>query len=71
MRLARNLSVLGFLPFLLAFLGSDAVPQDESKRQYKIGDSVGDFMLPTLDGTEVNVNAFRGRVLLINFFASW
>jgi thiol-disulfide isomerase/thioredoxin len=30
-----------------------------------------DFTLPSLDGTKVTLSAFRGKVVLLNFWATW
>jgi peroxiredoxin len=36
-----------------------------------IGDQAPDFRLPTLSGEEVGLEAFKGEVVLLNFWASW
>jgi peroxiredoxin len=49
-----------------AVLGSErpALPVGE-------GHPAPDFALPALDGGEVALGAFRGRVVLVNFWATW
>jgi peroxiredoxin len=36
-----------------------------------IGDHAPSFTLPTLSGETVSLEAFKGKVLLLNFWASW
>lgn len=35
------------------------------------GRSAPDFALPDLDGNEVRLSDFRGKVVLVNFWATW
>ena len=45
-----------------------------SKRKagfYKVGDTLRDFTLRNVKGFDVNIHDLQGKVLLINFFASW
>jgi len=37
----------------------------------KVGDTVPSFSVTTLDGREVNVGALKGKVVLLNFWATW
>ena len=36
-----------------------------------VGDRVPSFKVKTLDGTEVAIDELRGKVVLVNFFATW
>lgn len=36
-----------------------------------VGDIAPDFELPTLDGEQVRLSALRGKVVLLNFWATW
>jgi peroxiredoxin len=36
-----------------------------------IGDAAPDFSLPTLTGEKVTLGAFKGKAVLLNFWASW
>lgn len=36
-----------------------------------VGDIAPDFELPTLDGEPVRLSSFRGKVLMLNFWATW
>lgn len=59
--------VLGAL--LLAL--TPAFAQEPKKPVYEVGDVVEDVELPGLKGEKVKLSSFRGKVLLINFWASW
>jgi cytochrome c biogenesis protein CcmG/thiol:disulfide interchange protein DsbE len=37
----------------------------------EIGDSAPDFQLKTFDGSQMSLDSQRGKVVVINFFASW
>jgi len=39
--------------------------------QYQPGDKVDDFTLQDTDGEPVNLYDFSGKVILLNFFATW
>lgn len=40
-------------------------------KHYRIGDKVADFRLPTDTGGKVQLSQFRGRPVVIVFYASW
>jgi peroxiredoxin len=44
-------------------------PFDRSKA--KVGELAPDFQLPDLDGNPVRLSQFRGRAVVLTFFASW
>ena len=44
-------------------------PRDPAKVQ--LGRPVPDFELPALDGSPVRLSSFRGRPVVLTFFASW
>lgn len=48
----------------LIVLGAGSVP-------YRVGDRVEDFSLPTLDGKSARLSDYRGKVVLLAFFATW
>jgi len=45
-----------------------AVP---ARAAYQVGQTVDDFTLPGLDGRQHSLSDLRGRVVLLNFFATW
>jgi len=38
---------------------------------YEIGDTVDDFTLPDLTGTDVSLHDHLGEIIVLNFFATW
>jgi len=44
---------------------------ERGARHLDVGDRVPNFTLPSLDGSCVELSEFRGRPLVINFWASW
>jgi len=70
--MSRNLTYgLGILLVaLLLYLGFLASPGPTSK-DLASGKPAPNFILKTLDGKEVSLNDYRGKVVLINFWASW
>ena len=37
----------------------------------RVGDGAPDFQLTTLDGKKVRLSSLRGKVVVLNFFATW
>ncbi|MDR7870245.1 MAG: TlpA disulfide reductase family protein [Tissierellaceae bacterium] len=44
---------------------------DTSKSDIAIGVELPDFTLENLEGEEVSLSDFRGKIVLVNFWASW
>ena len=42
-----------------------------TKAQYAVGDTVRDFVLKNLRGADVRLKSYEGKVILLNFFATW
>lgn len=57
---------------LLTFLLSSCEKKPPSLFELtKIGEPATDFTLPTLDGKEIKLSAYKGQLILLNFWASW
>jgi cytochrome c biogenesis protein CcmG, thiol:disulfide interchange protein DsbE len=58
---------------LLVVLGLvlKAPNSSSSTPEPKVGHPAPPFTLQTVDGKHVSLNAFRGKVVLLNFFATW
>jgi len=67
-----RLTVIALL-FTTAILiaGAPAAENNESSTLTKIGQAVPDFKVTATDGKEFSADTFRGKVILINFFATW
>lgn len=59
-----------FLPVMAVLLMGSAV-LDDGTTKTKVGQQVPQFAGTTIDGSTVNVTLLRGKVVLINFFATW
>jgi peroxiredoxin len=57
--------VVDLTPYIQLAQATVVVPPSQS------GQSAPDFTLPTLDGTSFTLSEFRGRPVVINFWASW
>ncbi|MEW9034144.1 MAG: redoxin domain-containing protein, partial [Planifilum fimeticola] len=55
---------------MLALIGF-ALYQTGESEAVEIGQTAPDFELTTLDGKTVRLSEFRGKGVLINFWASW
>jgi thiol-disulfide isomerase/thioredoxin len=57
---------------LIALLFSGCMrPQNESERMVQIGRAAPSFKLPDLSGQEVTLDQFKGRVVMLDFWATW
>jgi peroxiredoxin len=57
----KKISLILFLSFLMA----TAIAQN------KVGDVASNFELPNVKDSTINLNSFKGNVVLIDFWASW
>ncbi|MCD4768639.1 MAG: TlpA family protein disulfide reductase [Bacteroidales bacterium] len=56
---------------IFSFIITTATAQNESGTLTKIGDTVPAFVCTTIDGNTINSKNLEGKVLMINFFATW
>jgi cytochrome c biogenesis protein CcmG, thiol:disulfide interchange protein DsbE len=61
--------VFSALALFLGILGWGLV--NGSARGLAVGDGAPDFTLTTFDGQEFDTRSLRGKVVLVNFWASW
>ena len=61
------------VPFLMVALAmmSIAATDEDNSTLTKVGDAVPQFSIQTLDGQTLTPENMKGRVVLINFFATW
>lgn len=69
-------SEAGTPPKLRGDVTADAEPEDEAERidaatLVGAGDVAPDFTVPLLDGGSVRLSELRGKVVLVNFWATW
>ena len=66
------MKLVAFITILALGLVSGGFGQDEEQTTLvKIGDSAPDFTCRTLTGEEFSLAKNKGKVILINFFATW
>lgn len=59
------------LVVLLVFVGGALLYSESLKARVQVGAAVPSFELPALDGGMVRLDDFRGRPVVINFWAAW
>ena len=62
--------ILGLGLLLPAFALDESKPGDPDTR-VRVGEAVPPFSLVTLEGEKIDIQAMKGKVILINFFADW
>lgn len=60
--------ILAFTALLLCF---SAMAQDKDGTVIRVGQEVPSFSVKTLKGDTFDIEKMRGKVVLINFFATW
>ena len=71
--MTRRLTVIGLALALLIASGAAATPDFESLQvqPYEPPKPAPAFALPSLDGRTVRLEDFRGKVVLLFFWATW
>ena len=64
----KNIIVCGILVFFLAILSSCGYRPEVA---VNIGQSAPSFKLPDLDGRETSLEQFKGKIILLDFWATW
>lgn len=52
-------------------LGYLVIPRQSASEGVAVGAVAPDFTLQTLDGKQVQLSALRGKIVLLNFWATW
>jgi len=66
----RSVSQLALVALAALFIGSGAIPQSPARAAW-INDKAPDFSLADAAGRTVSFGSLKGRVVFINFWASW
>ena len=64
----RNRLLCGTMVFIVAVLLLGACSRSSAVEQ---GEPAPDFSLSTIDGDTVSLSDFKGKVIILDFFASW
>ena len=68
------LGVFAVVLILIMGLSMSATAQNENPDDFnlvKLGDVVPNFDIKTIDGNRFNIEDYRGKTVLLNFFATW
>ncbi len=69
-RLLTSLFIIAAICF--ALVPVQAVTQDEEIESYtRVGQQMPSFTIKTLDGSEFSIDALKGKVVLVTFWATW
>jgi peroxiredoxin len=69
--LSRFVARVTLIVFLVARMSSWAAGSEEESTLTKIGQVAPAFKVQTVEGKEFSLEAQRGKVVLVNFFATW
>jgi peroxiredoxin len=59
------------IAILVALLTSSLIAEEAESTLVKIGDPAPAFSIMTTDGNEISTEKLKGKVTLLNFFATW
>jgi peroxiredoxin len=59
------------LPILLVAFGFGTKAEEPETSHVKVGDVAPGFSVTTTDGVEISTAKLKGKVILVNFFATW
>ena len=59
------------LTFMALFVALTLTANDHQGSLLKTGDMVPEFKVTTLDGNDIAISELKGKIILINFFATW
>ena len=60
-----------FIVFLFVLGGLTRVDAQEKETLVKVGDDVPEFVVEMFDGQKINIKDLKGKIVLINFWATW
>ena len=60
-----------FIVFLFVLGGLTRVDAQEKETLLKVGDDVPEFVVEMFDGQKIDIKDLKGKVVLINFWATW
>ncbi len=67
----KKLITLGFFCLCTAVHSFAAEPAKDEDALTKVGESAPAFTVTTLAGDKIDLTALKGKVVLVNFFATW
>ena len=62
---------LVFLPLLFLLITMETEAQQDSTANTRVGDKAPSFSCKTLKGKEYTIDRLKGKVIMLNFFATW
>ncbi|MBL0387639.1 redoxin domain-containing protein [Tumebacillus sp. ITR2] len=69
--LSRNITILVLLVAAIGIMYSVFAFTKKEPTVLEVGQAAPDFQLETLDGHKVQLSDYKGKVVLLNFWASW
>ena len=60
-----------FVVFLFMLGGLTRVDAQEKETLVKVGDNVPEFVVEMFDGQKIDIKDLKGKIVLINFWATW